>query len=402
MDAIQSFFISALAFVTVLSVVVFVHEFGHFQAARWCKVAIDTFSIGFGKRLFGWRDKSGVEWKVGALPLGGYVKFTGDADAASTQSSEALDTEAARAEARRLGHFHAMPVGVRAFVVAAGPLTNFIFSILAFATVAMIIGRDATDYASIRPQIGAVMEGSAAAEAGLQANEVVEAADGVPMRGLPAFQAVIASSAGEAVTLTLRGPNGDIRVVEVTPRPTERRGPDGSTETYGALGVQLTVPPEERVIEAVGPLAALQVGAVQTWTIITDTVAYIGGIFTGRNSGAEIAGPIGIFMQSGQVAQASLEAPPATPGGAIGSLALNLFTLAAFLSVAVGFVNLSPIPILDGGHLVFYAAEALRGGKPVPPVAQEWAFRAGLAVMASLFLFATWNDVSRVVSGGAG
>jgi regulator of sigma E protease len=399
---LQSIPIYLGSFILVLSVVVFVHEFGHFQVARWRKVAIDTFSIGFGKTLFGWRDKQGVQWKVGALPLGGYVKFADDADALSTAPVEAIDDPVAKAEARRRGLFHAQPLSTRAMVVAAGPMTNFVFSIFAFGVFAMISGRDTTDYTSVRPLITSVAEGTAAEAAGIRDGEIVEAVNGAQVRGLQMFQSIIAAHPEQPLQLTLRQSNGDVRTLTATPRAAERTGANGTLERFGSLGLNLGVLPEERIIEPVGPLAALQFGAGQTWGIITTTVDYIVGIFTGRHSGRDIAGPLGILNVSGQVATASLNAPPSAPGGPIGTLALSLLGLAAMLSVAVGFVNLLPIPLLDGGHLFFYSIEALRGGKPLPPVAQEWAYKAGFLVMGSLFLFATWNDITRLFPGGPG
>lgn len=390
------------SFVIVLSVVVFVHEFGHFQVARWRGVAIDTFSIGFGKTLFGWRDKQGVQWKVGALPLGGYVKFADDADVLSTAPVEQIENPAAKEDARRRGLFHAQSLSTRSMVVAAGPLTNFIFSIFAFALFAMASGRDITDYDSVRPYITRVSEHSAAAAAGVRAGELVEAVNGARVRGLAMFQSIVAAHPGQALELTLVQPNGDTRTITATPRAAERRGANGALEPAGSLGVNLGVLPEERVVEPVGPIAALQFGAANTWGIVATTADYIVGIFSGRHSGRDIAGPLGILNVSGQVATAALDAPPGAPGGPWGRLFLSLLGLSAMLSVAVGIVNLLPIPILDGGHLLFYSIEALRGGKPLPPVAQEWAYRAGFAVMGSLFLFATWNDITRHLPGGPG
>ncbi len=399
---LQNVLIYAGSFVVVLSVVVFVHEFGHFQVAKWRKVAIDTFSIGFGKTLFGWRDKQGVQWKVGALPLGGYVKFADDADALSTAPAEQFDDPVAKADARRRGLFHAQPLTTRAMVVAAGPLTNFLFSIFAFAVFAFASGRDVTDYNAVRPYITGVAPASAAATAGVQEGDLVEAVNGAQVRGLRMFQTIIAAHPDQAVELTLLQANGGTRIVTATPRAVERPGPNGAVERIGSLGVNLGVLPEDRVVEPVGVFAALQFGAGNTWGIIVTTFDYIGGVFTGRHSGRDIAGPLGILNVSGQYATAALDAPPSSPGGPIGTLALTLLGLAAMLSVAVGIVNLLPIPILDGGHLLFYSIEALRGGKPLPPTAQEWAYRAGFAVMGSLFLFATWNDITRLLPGSAG
>lgn len=393
-DVLQNILIYAGSFVLVLSVVVFVHEFGHFQVARWRGVAIDTFSIGFGRTLVGWRDKQGVHWKIGALPLGGYVKFADDADAMSTGPREKIETPEALAAARAKGLFHAQPLSTRSMVVAAGPLTNFIFSILVFALLALIVGRDTTDPRTIPARIASVAAGSAAANAGLQTGDIIVGVDGVSVRNFTELQGQIGPALGRQVNLLVER-DGAQRQLQITPT---RNG-----EGRGVLGVSGPLPLDsERTIVRFGPMEALGVGASNTWGIIAQTGAYIGGVFSGRESGNQIAGPLGIINVSGQVATSALSS--GGPGNddwtdRLGMLALSLLKLAAVLSVAVGFVNLLPIPILDGGHLLFYGIEAVRGGKPLPPSTQEWAYRAGFAVMASLFLFATWNDITRLFPG---
>jgi regulator of sigma E protease len=395
MDAAKDLLITILSFVTVLSLVVFVHEFGHFQAARWLKVAVKSFSIGMGPEWFGWTDKHKTRWKVSTIPLGGFVSWVDDTDPSSTAPATKEHQELSKEEARRRGHFRAAPLSTRAIVTAAGPLSNFIFAIAAFAALAMIFGRDATDYSKVTPRIGGVLENSAAAEAGLRPGEIVVAVDGAPIAEWGAFQNIIFQSAGRPLTLTLSD-DGATRTVVVTPRVEERLRPDGVTERVAQLGVGLNPLPGERIIEAVNPMQAVGIGASQTWALVVQTWNYVSGMVTGQNSGRDIAGPLGIFTASGQVAQDALSTPAdQSHGGPLGMLALSLLGWAAMLSVAVGIVNLLPIPVLDGGHLLFYSVEAIRGGKPLPAVAQEWAFRAGLAVMASLFLFATWNDVTR-------
>jgi regulator of sigma E protease len=392
LQSIQSVLVYAASFVVVLSVVVFVHEFGHFQVARWRKVAIDTFSIGFGKTLFGWRDKQGVQWKVGLLPLGGYVKFADDADAMSTAPREQLDDPAALAEARAKGLFHAQPLLTRSLVVAAGPVANFIFAILAFAAIALIMGRDVTDADALPARIAAVAPNSAAASAGLRAGDIIVTVSGRSVANFTELQAEVAPSAGRPLPVVVRR-GEDTLSLTITPTTVQGRG------VLGVSGPMVLA--SERRVERYGPLAALGAGARNTWGIVAQTGAYIGAIFAGRESGDQIAGPLGIISVSGQVATSALTGPGGGEDwtGRLGTLGIALLGLAAVLSVAVGFVNLLPIPILDGGHLLFYAIEAARGGKPLPPAAQEWAYRAGFAVMASLFLFATWNDITRLLPG---
>lgn len=399
LQSIQNLFIYAASFVVVLSVVVFVHEFGHFQVARWRGVAIDTFSIGFGKTLLGWRDKHGVQWKVGALPLGGYVKFADDADAMSTAPAERIEDPAALAEARAKGLFHAQPLTTRSMVVAAGPITNFIFAILAFAAVALIAGRDVTNADAIPARLASVAPNSAGHEAGLQPGDIIRRANGREIANFTALREVITVSAETPIAFEVER-DGQIIPITATPRRAPSDTAQGPRAGQGILGISGPAALQsERQVEPIGPLEAISVGANNTWAIIAQTGAYIGGVFAGRESGDQIAGPLGIINVSGQVATGALSGPGDDWPTKLRILGLSLLGLAAVLSVAVGFVNLLPIPILDGGHLLFYGIEALRGGKPLPAAAQEWAYRAGFAVMASLFLFATWNDITRLLPG---
>lgn len=388
LETLQNIVVYGGSFVLVLSLVVFVHEFGHFQAARWSKVAIETFSIGFGKTLLGWKDRQGVQWKIGALPLGGYVKFADDADPMSTKPAEEILDPAARAEARRRGLFHAQPIRSRAFVVAAGPLTNFIFAIAAFAALIMIVGRDVAS-------VNAVMPESAAAAAGLQAGDIVREVDGEPVPTFRDLQQIVMASPGEQLLLTVERGESEL-TLPITPSA-RTVGEGANARQVGMLGVE-HAPAALEDRERVGPLGAISFGAQQTWQIIYLTGSYVADIFSGRQSADQLAGPLGILDQSGKIATAAIEQPDEPVMTIVFELLLSLLEWAAILSVAVGIVNLLPIPILDGGHLLFYAIEAVRGGKPLPLIAQEWAFRAGIAVMGALFLFATWNDIQRHLS----
>jgi regulator of sigma E protease len=386
----QNILIYGGSFVLVLSVVVFVHEFGHFQVGRWCGVAVRSFSIGLGSEWFGWTDKYGTRWKVSKIPLGGFVSWVDDTDGSSSRPEIEQDSALSPEEARRLGHFRAMPLWKRAAATVAGPLANFVFAILAFATIALFMGRDVTDVATIPARIAQVSANSAAAGAGLQAGDVIVAIDGQATPSFRELQASVAASGGRTLALTVQ--RGDERLsLSATPRVTGERAVLG-------VGGPLVLP-DEQVVERFNPIEAVGVGAARTWGIVAQTGSYLGAVVTGRESGDQISGPIGIINVSGQVASSALGSPTASFAEKAQSLAVSLVFLMAVLSVAVGIVNLLPIPVLDGGHLVFYAIEAVRGGKPLPPQAQEWAFRAGFAAMASLFLFATWNDITRLFPG---
>jgi regulator of sigma E protease len=392
LEGLTDLLLAAAAFVAVLSVIVFVHEFGHFQAARWGKVAIDTFSIGFGKTLWSGRDKHGVTWRVAALPLGGYVRFAGDADAVSSHPNEALEDPAARAEARRQGLFRAMPLATRAFVVSAGPLTNFIFSILVLALLAMIVGRDVTPLDTLAPRIDGVVAAGPAATAGLRPGDVVVAIDDKPVASFGAMQEIVRARPGQRASFTVLRDGARVTTPVAIGARTE---PDqtGVEQSTGFLGVSRQTLPSERRVERSGPIEAIGVGATQVWGLVANTGAYVGNVFSGKASAEHIAGPIGIFGASGQVAKGAISGDD-TLGDKLTRLIVSLAQLAAMLSVAVGLVNLLPVPILDGGHLLFYAVEAVRG-RPLGPKAQEIGYRAGFALVASLFLFATWNDLQR-------
>jgi len=393
---LQYLLVAAPAFIVVLSIVVFVHEFGHFQVARWRGVAIDTFSIGFGKTIFGWRDKHGVQWKVGALPLGGYVKFADDADPMSTAPAERIDDPAALAEARKKGLFHAQGLTTRSLVVAAGPVTNFIFSILVFG--AMLLAFGEIDDSRVPARIATVTPGSAAASAGLQEHDVIRAVNNRPIVHFSDLQKIVGVSANVPLRLQIER-DGKALTVVATPRRATR-DVNNVHAGQGMLGIAgPEALPSEQVVKHYNPIEALGAGAGRAWSMVAQTATYVADIVTGKASGNQIAGPTGIFMVSGQVANSALEVPNKSLADRLGLLAVYLINLAAILSVAVGLVNLLPIPILDGGHLLFYGIEGLRGGKPLPPSAQEWAYRAGFAVMASLFLFATWNDIARLLPG---
>ncbi|MFZ4602734.1 MAG: M50 family metallopeptidase [Caulobacterales bacterium] len=396
LDALQTAVFYIGAFVLVLSVVVFVHEFGHFQVARWRGVAVDTFSIGFGRPLASWRDKAGINWVIGSLPLGGYVKFADDADPMSTAPSESYDAPAKRAEARAKGFFHAQPVSTRAAVVAAGPAANFIFSTLVFAALLLAFGRDATSTAELSPRIDIVQAGSPAEKAGIKPGDLVTSVNGAVVASFGDMQTFVVSSPGKPLAFQVLRDGAPIALT-VTPSAREGIDEGGASVTRGVLGVGRTTRPEERKVERFNPLTALAAGAGQVWTIISSTVSYIGNIVSGRASAEHLAGPLGIMDQSGKVLEGSLAA-----GGAqtplierIGQAGVALLQWAAILSVAVGFVNLLPVPMLDGGHLLFYGVETARG-RPLSLKAQEMGFRAGLAFIASLFLFATWNDLQRL------
>ncbi|TVR10761.1 MAG: RIP metalloprotease RseP [Salinarimonadaceae bacterium] len=355
-------------FLLVLAVVIFVHEMGHFLVGRWCGVGVQVFSIGFGPELLGWTDKRGTRWKVCVIPLGGYVKFAGDLNVTSTPDTEEL---ARMSETERSESFHHKSVGQRAAIVAAGPAANFLMAIAIFAGLAYFNGKQV-----LEPRVQAVIEGSAAESAGFQPGDLVLAIDGRAIDGFSDLQRLVSSSAGDTLAFTVERDGAQVTLV-ATPIRTEQETPFGR-HRVGLLGLQAANDADAIRTIRYGPVEALGQGVYETYFVIERTLDYLGKLVTGRESADQLSGPIRIAQVSGDVANYS---------GLIG-----LISLTALLSVSIGFINLFPIPMLDGGHLMFYAVEAVRG-RPLSDEAQEIGFRIGLALMLMLMLFVTWNDI---------
>jgi regulator of sigma E protease len=357
-----------IPFLFVLTIVVFFHELGHFLVARWAGVKVLTFSLGFGPELFGFTDRHRTRWKISAIPLGGYVKFFGDDSEASTPSSEML---ANMTDDERKGSFHHKNVGARAAIVAAGPIANFILAILIFACLFTFFGKPSTT-----AQVDQVEPGSAAAAAGFQVGDVVTAIDGTQIESFTDMQRIVGVRAGEHLTFTIKRGDSTLQL-NGTPELKEVKDPFGNAHRLGVLGITRKTVSGDVTTERVNPATALWLGVKETWFVIDRTLAYIGGVFTGREAADQVGGPLRIAQISGQVATIGLAA---------------LVHLAAVLSVSIGLLNLFPVPLLDGGHLLFYAVEAVRG-RPLSDRAQEMGFRIGLGLVLMLMVFATYNDI---------
>jgi regulator of sigma E protease len=355
-------------FLFVLTLVVFIHELGHFLVARWAGVRVLVFSIGFGPELFGFNDRRGTRWKVSAIPLGGYVKFLGDENAASVPDQAALASMSAE---ERRHSFMDQPVGPRAAIVAAGPLANFLLAIVIFTGLAMAFGKPITS-----PRVDRVQPDSAAAAAGFQPGDVVLSINGKPIESFPEMQQIVGVSAGE--TLVFEVDRGGQRVtLKATPALKEWKDRFGNVIRQGLLGIERVPTPDEKHFQPVGPLEAVKIGVGRTWFFIEQTFSAVGGMISGRVSTDQLGGPIRIAQVSGQVASEGFS---------------PLLSLAGYLSAMIGLFNLFPVPLLDGGHLMFYAIEAVRG-KPLSERAQEVGFRIGLAIVVMLMIFATYNDI---------
>ena len=360
-------------FLFVLTIVVFFHELGHFLVARACGIKVLVFSIGFGPEIVGFYDRYGTRWKISAVPLGGYVKFFGDENAASVPDHEAA---AAMSEAEKEVSFIHKPVGPRAAVVVAGPAANFILAIAIFAGVFMTVGKQTTS-----ARVDTVQPASAAQAAGFMPGDLVVAIDGTKIDNFSDMQRIVSVSAGE--TLNIEVERGGVHVtLKATPQLRELKDNFGNKHRLGVLGISRSMAPGDMKTQKMGPVQAVAEGARETWFVVDRTLSYIGGVFTGREAADQLGGPIRIAQVSGEVASVGFVA---------------LIHLTAVLSISIGLLNLFPIPLLDGGHLLFYAIEAIRG-RPLSERAQEVGFRIGLAIVVMLMIFATFNDILRLAT----
>jgi regulator of sigma E protease len=363
----------ALPFLFLLGVVVFIHELGHFLVGRWCGVRVLTFSIGFGKELFGFNDRHGTRWKISALPLGGYVKFFGDMNVASAPDMDAVRR---MSEQERGESFPLKPVWQRALIVAAGPVANFLLAIVLFAGLSMTLGRNVND-----PFIGSVVEGSAGEAAGFKAGDKIVMINDRSVKTFEDIQRLVNPNAGIEIAVRIQR-DGRESVIRVAPRMEERRERLGITR-IGLIGLRASADPAHRHREVYGPFEAIGYGMGESYFIIARTLDYVGKLFSGREYADQLSGLPRVVQASGEVTK---------QGGFAGLLALT-----ALMSVSIGLLNLFPIPMLDGGHLVFYAYEAVRR-KPASEAAMEMSFRLGFAVVIALMLLATWNDIKHFVS----
>ena len=355
---------SVLAFLLVIGPLIFVHELGHYFVGRWFGVKAETFSIGFGRELFGWTDKRGTRWKVGWLPLGGYVRFKGDMNPASTPSDEWLSLPAEE----RAETFQAKALWQRFLIVLAGPLTNFLFAILVYFALFATYGEPRTP-----PVASAISENSAADRAGFALGDRILAIDGNRVGRFEDIATYVALRPGQRMRFRIDRGGREI-VIDAVPDALTTRDRFGNEARVGRLGIARG----GVEVAALQPHQAVGAAFRQTGETVQMMVFTLGQVITGTRSLQEMGGPLKIAQFSGQ--QASL-----------GWLDFILFM--TLISINLGFINLLPIPLLDGGHLLFYAIEGVRR-KPLKPEAQEWAFRTGLAVLLALMIFVTFNDLA--------
>lgn len=358
-------------FIIVLSAIVFFHELGHYLVGRWCGVKIDTFSLGFGPELAHRIDRLGTRWRIGALPLGGYVKFYGDANVASVESGLAPTVD------RRLT-LAGQPVGKRAAIVAAGPAANFILAFVIFTGMFMMFGR-----VEHQPRIGRVEANSPAAAAGFQPGDLIKSIDGDPIVSFEGLQASTLMSTGLPMTFVVERGGREVQLTATPQVTVVDQGVFGKRH-MGHLGLASSANPKDVKLVRCGPVECAGWGAGQVWFIVKASTAYVVGLFAGRESTDQVSGLIGAAQMAGELAKIS---------------PWELFSLAAWFSVSVGFMNLLPIPLLDGGHLLFYAFEAVLG-RPVSERMQEIGMRIGIALVALLLVFTTSHDILRLVASG--
>lgn len=380
-------------FLLVLTFIVTIHELGHFLVARAFGVKIDRFSVGFGKTIVARTDNHGTEWRLAWLPLGGYVKFSGDLDASSVPDQAGLAELRQRVIAENgpgaeRDYFHFKPIWQRALIVAAGPAANFVLAMVLFTILFSVVGEQISP-----PRVYQVAPGSPAAEAGFRPMDLIRTVNGRPVfEGAEVTNTVI-MSAGDPLTFTVDRAG---RIVTLVATPTRQMEDNELAGRIRVARIGLVLAPLQSDVSfrRLNPVEAAGKGVETIGATVSTTATYVGRIFSGKESGDLLNGPLGIAKAAGGVTRQAVAANP-DPGYMALNLALTFLQFAAIVSIGIGIVNLLPIPVLDGGHLLFYGYEAV-ARRPVPARVQEAGYRVGLALLAGLMLFATWNDLQKL------
>ena len=361
-----------LPFIALIVVVVFIHEYGHYYFAKRYGVGVTDFSIGFGKEMFGWNDKSGTRWKVCVVPLGGYVKFFGDRNVYSQADNDKIIKEYSKEDQEKL--FVLKPLYQRALIVFGGPLANFLLAILIFFSVYTFAGKDFTPAV-----INEVQQDSPAMVAGLKDNDVIVSIDGNKVKSIMEVSKYIMMSTDEFINFTVNRYDQDI-TFKVKPDIVDGEDNLGNKISKRMVGIKLGAYNNEVNHVKLGPAKALFYAVNEVYYVSTSSLKYIGSMITGNGDTSQLGGPIRIAKISGQVAEFGI---------------LPFISLMAYISISLGLINLFPIPMLDGGHLMFYGIEKILG-RPLSQKTQEGFFRIGLFLLLSLMFFTTFNDLKDV------
>ncbi len=351
-------------FLFVITVLVYVHEWGHYWVARRNNVRVEVFSIGFGPEIYGWTNEAGTRWKISAIPLGGYVKMLGQSDIPSDEEEEPPLSEEELAVS-----FQSKTIAQRSAIVVAGPIANFLLAIVLFAALIMTVGA-AKPYAGV----GKILPDSAAEEAGFELGDRIISVDGVPVTWFSDLVRIVRLKPEVSLKIQIQRQKTTLTLA-ATPKRHRQTNNDGQIEEIGLLGIRYD--PDQVKYERQNPLMATWMGIQQTVSITGKILSFLGDMLAGKGSREDLGGPLRIAQISGQMAQGGLD---------------NLIFFMALLSINLGLINLFPIPVLDGGHLLFLMVEAIRG-RPLGPRAQEYGFRFGLILVLILMVFATWNDL---------
>lgn len=395
LDHIGNFLHYAVSFIIIISIIVFVHELGHFLVARACGVKIDEFSIGFGKEIYGWNDKRGTRWKIAALPFGGFVKMHGDASEASTPDTERLEL---MTEEEKKISFHYKPLWQKSLVVLAGPGFNFIFSILVFTMIFFFCGKLQLD----APIVSSVSKNSPAEKIGLEPGDVIVKLDGKDIKNFSAIPEVIRQSNKEVLEITYQRDGKNISGT-VTPEFTEDRNSKGDVIRSGHIGITAIPFAVDKKTPNLNFFQSVGEGVNQVYQQAAGMLKSIWQMIVGTRSSKELAGPVGIVNYAGQVTKkisGAVACEFKTGSTGCGEMAregiLISLMFMTLISTSLGLINLFPIPMLDGGHLLFYSYEAIMR-RPLPERAQNWAFKLGIAYIGFRLIYATFNDIERML-----
>ena len=361
-----------LPFIALIVVVVFIHEYGHYYFAKRYGVGVTDFSIGFGKEMFGWNDKSGTRWKVCVIPLGGYVKFFGDRNVYSQADNEKIIKEYSKEDHETL--FVLKPLYQRALIVFGGPLANFLLAILIFFSIYTFAGKDFTPAV-----INEVQKDSPAMVAGLKDNDIVISIDGNEVKSIMDVSKFITMSTDEFISFTIKRFDQEL-IFRVKPNLVNSEDNLGNKINKRMIGIKLGAYNNEVNHVKLGPSKAIYYAVNEVYYVTTSSLKYLGSMIAGNGDSSQLGGPIRIAKISGQVAEFGI---------------LPFISLMAYISISLGLINLFPIPMLDGGHLMFYGIEKILG-RPLSQKTQEGFFRIGMFLLLSLMFFTTFNDLKDV------